>query len=102
MAKPTSQTTNEEAPSTDHASDKKTPKEVTVFVNTRPKPVAKGELTFAEVVALADNLPAGPTTSYHVTYRRGQGNKPEGILSEGDTVKVKDSMVFNVTATNRS
>lgn len=78
------------------------PFKATVVVNGRPKTVAKRRLTFAEVVALADNLPSGPQTSYHVTYRRGRGDKPEGILAEGDTVKVKDSMVFNVTATNRS
>jgi Multiubiquitin len=27
------------------------------------------------------------------------GNKPEGTLVEGGTVKIKDGMIFNVTAT---
>ena len=77
-------------------------KELAVVVNGRPKTVSKKELTFAEVVALADNLPSGPNTIYTVTYRRGHGNKPEGSMVEGDTVRVKDKMIFNVTATDKS
>jgi Multiubiquitin len=38
-----------------------------------------------------------------VTYRKG-GNehRPEGVMVEGDTVKVKKGTTFNVSATNRS
>jgi Multiubiquitin len=39
---------------------------------------------------------------FTVTYRRGEGNKPEGTLVEGETVKVKEGMIFNVTATDKS
>lgn len=74
---------------------------ITIMVNGRPKPVTKQELTFSEIVALS-NQPTGPTVSYTVTYRRGQGNKPEGTLVEGESVKVKDGMIINVTATDKS
>lgn len=78
-------------------------KEYTIIVNGRPKVVAKKELSFAEVVALAfDNPPTGPNIVFTITYRRGESNKPEGSLVEGETVKIKDGMIFNVTATDKS
>ncbi len=60
------------------------------------------ELTFAQVVALAPDLPTGPNVIFTVTFKRGHGNKPEGTLTEGETVKVKEGMIFNVTATLQS
>ena len=78
-------------------------KEVTVIVNGRQKMVAAKELSFGDVVGLAfDNPPSGPNIVFTVTYRRGEGNKPEGTLIDGETVKVKDGMIFNVTATDKS
>jgi hypothetical protein len=76
-------------------------KEVTVIVNGRPKAVTAKELSFADVVALS-GLPTGPTIVFTVTYTRGEGHKPQGTLVEGETVKVKDGMIFNVTATDKS
>lgn len=78
-------------------------KEYTIIVNGRQKVVAAKELSFAEIVVLAfDNPPSGPNILFTVTYRRGEGNKPEGTLVEGETVKIKDGMIFNVTATDKS
>lgn len=79
-------------------------KDVTIIVNGREKVVpGKEELSFAEIVALAfDNPPTGPNIVFTITYRRGHGNKPEGTLVEGETVKIKDGMIFNVTATDKS
>jgi len=73
-----------------------------VIVNGRPRVVATKELSFLEVVALADNLPSGENVVYTVTYRRGHGNKPDGTLTEGRSVKVKEGMIFNVRATDKS
>lgn len=76
---------------------------VTIYVNTKPKTVEKDEITFEEIVKLAyDNPPSGPNWVFTVTYHRGQGNKPEGSLRQGESVKVKDGMVFDVTATDKS
>lgn len=78
-------------------------KEYTIIVNGRQKVVTKKELSFTEIVALAfDNPPTGPNIVFTVTYRKGEGNKPEGTLIEGETVKIKNGMVFNVTATDKS
>lgn len=77
-------------------------KEVTIIVNGREKQFPKEEISFAEVVALAFDTQPSNDTLYTVTYKRGHGSKPEGTLVEGQSVKVKDGMIFNVTATNKS
>jgi hypothetical protein len=80
-----------------------TKKDVTIIVNGQQRTVHKEDLSYAEVVALAfDNPPTGPNIIITITYRRGQGEKPEGTLVAGGTVKVKEGMVFNVTATDKS
>lgn len=78
-------------------------KEITIVVNGREKTVTGKELTFAQLVALAfDTPPTGENIVFTMTYRRGQGEKPEGSLVEGETVKIKKGMIFNVTATDKS
>lgn len=77
--------------------------QVTIVINGRPKTWPKDEISYAEVVALAAlPLPPGEDPGFTVTYRNGHSNKPEGTLTEGHSVKVKDGMIFNVTPTNRS
>jgi Multiubiquitin len=80
-------------------------KDFTVIVNGREKTVTSKELTFAQVVALAfESPPTGPNILFTITYRKGDNeHKPEGTMVEGgDPVKVKDGMIFNVTATDKS
>ncbi|WP_375769801.1 multiubiquitin domain-containing protein [Archangium gephyra] len=78
-------------------------KEFTIIVNAEEKRVTGKELTFDQVVQLAfPGGPQGETRLYTVTYRRGEGNKPEGTLVKGESVKLKNGMIFNVTATDKS
>lgn len=78
-------------------------KEVTIIVNGTQKTVQKDDISFSEIVHLAfENPPYGENTLFTITYRRGHGNKPEGILAEGESVKVKEGMIFDVTATDKS
>ena len=86
------------------AADKAPDKQITVIVNGEQKLIDKNaELSFDEVVDLAFNpRPTGENIVFTITYRRGRGDKPEGTLVEGGSVKVKDGMVFNVTATDKS
>jgi hypothetical protein len=78
-------------------------KDMTIVVNGREKTISEKELTFGQLVALAfDNPPTGEFICFTITYRRGQGNKPEGSLTEDETVKIKKGMIFNVTATDKS
>lgn len=81
----------------------KNKKHVTIIVNGRPRQVEKTVITFDEVVKLAfETPPYGPNTLFTVTYKRGHGNKPEGTLVMGDSAKVKDGMIFNVSVTDKS
>ncbi len=79
-------------------------KEYTIYVNSRPKLVAPKELlTFEEIVALAFGaIDYNLNIVYTVTYRRGDGNKPEGTLVQGESLKPKEGMIFDVTRTDRS
>ena len=45
--------------------------------------------------------PSGPNVVITVTYSRGEHGQ-EGDMLPGDTVKLKNKMVFDVTATDRS
>jgi hypothetical protein len=77
---------------------------VQIFVNGTPEEVdKKDELTYEEVVTYAyPDFPQHPERNYSVTYDRGHGEKPEGILSPGGTVKVKKDMRFYVKFTGQS
>lgn len=78
-------------------------KKVTIVINGTPHEVEKDEITYDAVVTLAfPDFPQHPERTYSVTYKRGHGNKPEGILSPGETVKVKDEMIFYVKHTGQS
>jgi len=78
-------------------------KTVEIIVNGRQKMVSTKELSFDQIVALAfDNPPTDENSMFTVTYRRGDGNKPEGSLVKGENVKVKEGMIFNVTLTHKS
>jgi len=76
----------------------------TIIVNGQQKMVTAREMSYEEIVNLAfdSNPPTGPYIVITVTYRRGHGSKPEGNLGPGETVKIKDGMIFNVTATDKS
>lgn len=77
--------------------------ETSIVVNGREKTVTGKELSFAQLVALAfDTPPTGENIVFTITYRRGLGEKPEGSLVEGESVKIKKGMIFNVTATDKS
>ena len=92
-----------ETKQTNNVEESKREKDFTIVVNAREKVVRSKELSFAAVVALAfETAPHGANTAYTITYRRGEGNKPEGTLVEGQSVKIKDGMIFNVTATDKS
>lgn len=80
--------------------DKKT---VTIYVEGTPHKWPKDEISYAEVVTLeVPDFAQHPEITYTVTYTRGQGNKPEGALAKGASVKVKEGMRFNVTDSGQS
>ncbi len=78
-------------------------KEITIIVNSRPKQWTDRDISFLEVVSLAHNgsPPTGPNWVFTVTYRKKE-DKKERSMVEGDSVRAKDGMIFNVTSTDKS
>ncbi|BAU49626.1 hypothetical protein SVA_3078 [Sulfurifustis variabilis] len=82
------------------AEEKKT---VTIIVEGSPHEWPKGEITYAQVVVLeVPDFAQHPEITYSVKYKNGHGNKPEGTLSPGGSVKVKEGMIFSVSQTGQS
>jgi len=82
------------------AEDKKT---VTIIVNGTPHEWPKGKITYAQVVTLdVPDYAQHPEITYSVKYTKGHNDKPEGILSPGASVEVKEGMVFSVSETGQS
>jgi hypothetical protein len=78
-------------------------KMVTIIVEGTPHEWPKDEITYAEVVTLeVPDYAQHTEITYSVKYKRGQGNKPEGTLSPGGSVKVKEGMIFSVSETGQS
>ncbi len=79
-------------------------KTVTIVVDGVPHEVPKKDIiSYAEVVALAyPDYQQHPEITYSVTYMRGHGSKPEGILPPNGDVRVKEGMSFNVNRTGQS
>lgn len=79
-------------------------KPVSIIVNGTQKFVPKETISFDELVELAygPNPEKGPDIEYTITYAKGPDDRKEGKLTEGQSVKVKDGMIFNVYKTNKS
>lgn len=76
---------------------------VQLIVNGRPKPWTEKTITFEQVVVLAfGTYDPNPNKVYTVTYDKGPRENPEGSMVKGSKVYVKDKMIFNVTATDKS
>ncbi len=74
-----------------------------IIVNGHNREVSGKELTFVQVVNLAfEDAVFNEVTVYTITYKRGDSHKPEGTLVEGETIKIKEGMVFNVKRTDKS
>ncbi len=78
-------------------------KTFTIIVNGRKKEVTTRDLSFEQIVAIAfaGNPPSGPNVVITVTYSKGEHGE-NGTLLAGDVVKIKNGMIFNVSATDRS
>jgi multiubiquitin len=78
-------------------------REVTIIVNGRPKHWVEPEISYEQLVKIANlPLPPGPNPGFTITYHEGPPHHPEGTLTEGHSVKVVNGMIFNVTPTNKS
>jgi hypothetical protein len=88
-------------PGTEHFTSKAV--EFLLIVDGREKKWNKRKISFQEVVVLAKGAYQDSATMYYtVTYDRGPKQNPEGSMVKGDVVFVKNKMIFNVTATDKS
>lgn len=79
-------------------------KTVTIIVEGTPHEVPKnGDISYAQVVTLeVPDYSQHQEITYAVTYRNGHGEKPEGVLAPGASVKVMEGMIFSVSETGQS
>lgn len=82
---------------------KEQPFEVTLVVNGRPKQWKEKTISYDQVVALAkQDDPSPGEKAYTVTYFDGPPQNPKGELAKSQVVFVKNQMIFNATATDKS
>lgn len=75
---------------------------VEIFVNTRPKEVPHGQISYEDLLKLAfpgETLP--PTANITITFLLPESGKT-GILIPGDSTAVHKGMSFNVKRTDKS
>ncbi|MBM9616031.1 multiubiquitin domain-containing protein [Desulfobulbus rhabdoformis] len=76
-------------------------KTITIIVNGRPREVSDKRISYTEVVQLAfPDVQPNQDIVYTVAYDNPHGK--DGTLVDGQEVKLKEGMIFNVTKTNRS
>ncbi|WP_164126205.1 multiubiquitin domain-containing protein [Sphingobacterium luzhongxinii] len=79
------------------------PTEFTIIVNARSHTWKESNISFEQLVVLAfGTYDSNPNKGYTVTYSRGWDPKPEGTMVKGSVVRVKNKMIFDVTATDKS
>jgi len=72
-----------------------------VFINAESFEVKEKELTFRQLCLLAfPDGQFGDNVAWTVTYSDPHG--PEGSMVDGDSIKVKKGMVFNVGRSDKS
>lgn len=77
--------------------------EVTIIVSGTPHQWKKGKITFQQVIELAYGAyNDSPNVAYTVTYEDGPKQNPEGSMIKDLVVFVKNKMIFNATATDKS
>ncbi|MDP4149340.1 MAG: multiubiquitin domain-containing protein [Bacteroidota bacterium] len=90
-------------PGLEHFFSREAPKDIKIIVNGREKRWDKHEISFKEVVELAfGKFDDRPTMVYTVAYEDGPRQNPEGSMVRGETVFVKNKMIFHATATDKS
>lgn len=78
-------------------------KEVIIIVNGTPHKWTKTKISFKEVIVLAfGQYIDKPTMVYTVAYEDGPKQNPEGSMFVGQEAFVKNKMIFNATATDKS
>jgi hypothetical protein len=79
------------------------PKTYAIYVNGIQEMVTTKTESFAQLVKLAYPVPpTGANILYTISYEDGPHVNPQGSMKEGETVKIRNGMIFDVTATDKS
>lgn len=79
------------------------PKSFHIIVNGTKKEWHKPKISFGEVIILAfGSYDESQNIVYTVAYEDGPKENPQGTMSKGQEVSVKNKMIFHATATNKS
>lgn len=74
-----------------------------IIVDGTPKEWLKDRISFSEVIVLAfGKYEESPNKVYTVAYEDGPKQNPEGSMTKGAVVFVKNKMIFHATATDKS
>ena len=77
-------------------------KDYTILVNTRDKAWIQKEISYEEVIVLAfGSYSDDENVVYTVTFSKGHESHHEGSMVKGDSVKVKNGMIFSVSHSNK-
>ncbi len=78
-------------------------KEYTIFVNAREKKWYEKTISFDQLVLLAFGIfENNSSIAYTIAYQKGIESKSDGSMVFGDSIHVKNNMIFNVSQTNKS
>jgi hypothetical protein len=90
-------------PGVEHFISKPKSKEFKIIVNAREKVWKEPTISFEQVVVLAyGSYDNNPNKGYTVTFSKGPKPNREGTMVKGAVVEVKNNMIFDVTATDKS
>ena len=90
-------------PGVEHFISKSKPKEYKIIVNAREKLWNQHSISFEQIIELAfGSYDNNPNRGYTVTYCKGPKPNNEGIMVKGSVVDIKNNMIFDVTATDKS
>lgn len=90
-------------PEIEHFYSKQKNFNITLIINGRAKLWVEEFITFEQAVTLAfGSYDPNPSKVYTITYDKGPHENREGSMVKSEKVLVKDKMIFNVTATDKS
>ena len=90
-------------PEIEHFYSKEKHTKVILVVNLKEKSWTEEKINFEQVIQLAyGSYDPRPEKGYTVTYDRGPHQNPEGSMVVGNSVYVKNKMIFHVKQTDRS
>ena len=74
-----------------------------IIVNTRPREVNQEVLTFDDITKIAFPTPGGINNPiFTVSFKNADQKPSSGTLVAGESVKIKNGTIFNVTRTGQS